>query len=95
MLDQGIIQHSTSPFTSPIWIVPKKLDASGKQKWRLVIDCRKLNEKTINDKYPLPLIDEILDKLGKSQYFATLDLASGFHQVEMNPEDIELSLIHI
>ncbi|EEZ99857.1 Retrovirus-related Pol polyprotein from transposon 17.6-like Protein [Tribolium castaneum] len=89
MLTQGIIRPSTSPWSSPIWIVKKKLDASGKKKWRLVVDYRQLNEKTVNDKYPLPNITDILDKLGKSIYFTTLDLASGFHQVQMNPDDIE------
>lgn len=88
MMDQGIIQDSISPWSSPIWIVPKKLDASGKRKWRLVVDYRKLNEETIDDKYPLPNISDILDKLGRSQYFTTLDLANGFHQIEMCSEDI-------
>lgn len=88
MLDQGIIRPSESAWSSPIWVVPKKTDASGKQKWRIVIDFRKLNEKTISDKYPIPNITDVLDKLGKCQYFTTLDLASGFHQVEMNPSDI-------
>lgn len=46
----------------------------GKPKWRLVIDYRKLNEVTIDDKFPIPNIDEILEKLGRSQYFTTLDL---------------------
>lgn len=89
MLDQGIIRHSTSPWSSPLWIVPKKTDASNKKKWRLVVDYRKLNEKTIDDKYPIPNIDEILDKLGRCMYFSTLDLASGFHQIEVNPKDVE------
>lgn len=88
MLEQDIIQPSTSPWSSPIWVVPKKLDASGQKKWRVVIDYRKLNEKTINDKYPLPNITSILDKLGKSQYFTTLDLASGFHQIELDADTI-------
>lgn len=88
MLNQGIIQHSDSPWSSPIWIVPKKMDASGKTKWRLVIDYRNLNSKTIDDKYPIPNITEILDKLGKCLYFSTLDLASGFHQIEIDPKDI-------
>lgn len=89
MLDQNIIRPSNSPWSSPIWVVPKKLDASGKQKWRVVVDYRGLNQKTIDDKYPLPNINELLDKLGKCQYFTTLDLASGFHQIEMDQEDIE------
>lgn len=88
MLDQNIIRPSDSAWSSPIWVVPKKGDASGKTKWRIVVDFRKVNEKTIDDKYPIPNITDVLDKLGKCQYFTTLDLASGFHQVEMDPADI-------
>lgn len=88
MLQQGIIHPSQSAWNSPIWVVPKKVDASGKNKWRLVVDFRKLNDKTIDDKYPIPNIADVLDKLGNCHYFTTLDLASGFYQVEMNPEDI-------
>lgn len=62
MIEQGIIRKSKSPYCSPIWIVPKKPDASNKQKYRLVIDYRDLNEITIDDKFPIPLMDEILDK---------------------------------
>lgn len=89
LLDNKIIQPSISPYSSPVWIVPKKLDASGRKKWRLVIDYRKLNEKTIEDKYPLPRIDEILDNLGRCTYFSTIDLAQGFHQIEMDQNSIE------
>lgn len=89
MLNQGIIQPSISPWSSPVWVVPKKIDASGKQKWRVVIDYRKLNELTINDKYPLPNISDLLDQLGKCEYFTTLDLASGFHQIEIDKKDIQ------
>lgn len=89
MLDNGIITHSVSPYSSPIWVVPKKTDASGKRKVRVVIDYRKLNEKTVNDKYPIPQIEDILDHLGKSVYFSTLDLKSGFHQIEMDPKHKE------
>lgn len=88
MLRQNIIRPSNSPWSSPIWVVPKKVDATQKQKWRIVVDYRKLNEKTIGDKYPLPNISDILDKLGKCQYFTTLDLANGFHQIEINEIDI-------
>jgi len=59
-----------------------------KTKWQLIIDFRKLNEKTIQDVYSLPNIDEILDHLGNARYFSTFDLASGFHQIGMNPKDI-------
>ncbi|XP_053686416.1 uncharacterized protein LOC128735958 [Sabethes cyaneus] len=89
MLADGIIKESISPYTSPVWVVPKKPDASGKKKFRLVIDYRKLNEKTINDKYPIPEITDILDKLGKAKYFSTIDLVSGFHQIQLAKEDTE------
>ena len=89
MLDQGIVTHSESPWNAPIWIVPKKADASGKPKFRIVIDYRKLNEKTIEDKYPLPQISDLLDKLGRCRYFSIIDLKSGFHQIEMDPESRE------
>lgn len=88
MLNNNIIRPSTSPYSAPIWIVPKKDDASGEKKWRLVIDYRKLNDKTIDDKYPIPNMEEILDKLGRSMYFTTLDLAKGFHQVEIDERDV-------
>lgn len=87
MLDQGIIQNSNSPWSSPVWVVPKKLDASGQQKWRVVVDYRKLNDISVGDAYPLPNIEDILDRLGQATYFSTLDLASGFHQIQMDPKD--------
>lgn len=89
LLDSGIVRNSSSPYSSPIWVVPKKPDASGIRKVRVVIDYRKLNEKTINDKFPIPQIEEILDNLGKSTYFSTLDLKSGFHQIPMDKNSQE------
>lgn len=88
MLKDGIIRESTSPYNSPIWIVPKKQDFSNIQKWRIVIDYRKLNDITIEDRFPIPNIEDIFDKLGNSQYFSTIDLAKGFHQIEMDPSHI-------
>lgn len=55
--------------------------------WRCVLDFRKLNEITVPDSYPLPLINEILDQLGNAKYFTTLDLFSGFHQIFLDEGD--------
>ncbi|XP_033363072.1 uncharacterized protein LOC117241209 [Bombus vosnesenskii] len=65
----------------------RKPDSQGNKRWRLVIDYRKLNDKTIGDAFPLPNITEILDQLGSAKYFSTFDLASGFHQIRMSQED--------
>lgn len=89
MEEQGIIRKSRSKYSSPLIVIPKKMDNSGKKKYRLVIDYRKLNEITVDDKYPLPNIDSILDKLGRAQYFTTLDLAKGYHQILVKEEDRE------
>ena len=85
--NSGIIGDSKPPYNSPLWIVPKKLDASGDKKWRVFIDFRALNEKVIWDAYPLPNNTDIVDHLGDAQYFSVLDLASGFHQVETHPDN--------
>ncbi|XP_055374910.1 uncharacterized protein MAL13P1.304-like [Condylostylus longicornis] len=87
MLKQGIIKESNSPYNSSLWIVQKKADSSGQKKWRIVIDYRKLNEVTVDDKFPIPNIETILDQLRRTQYFTTLDLAKGFHQILVREED--------
>lgn len=87
MLTDGIIRPSISQWNAPLLIVPKKIDASGKQKLRIVIDFRKLNDLTIGDSFPLPNIIDILDQLGNAKYFSTLDLASGYHQIPMQEEN--------
>jgi hypothetical protein len=83
--EDGIIVKSDSPWNSPLLVVPKKLGPDGKRKWRLVVDFRKLNEKTIGNAYPLPEITEILDQLGQSKYFSCLDMVMGYHQIELAP----------
>lgn len=95
LLDDGIIRPSRSAWTSPVWIVPKKSDASGEKKFRMVVDYRKLNEKTISDRYPMPEINYVIDQLKGQQYFITLDLASGFHQIKMKESDIEKTAFSI
>lgn len=91
LLKEEVIQPSCSPWCSPILLVPKKPDATGKRKWRLCIDFRNVNTKTINDAYPLPNISDILEQLGKASYFSTLDLERGYWQVEMDPQDREIT----
>lgn len=88
LLTNDIIQESGSPYNSPLWIEPKKAEAQGRKRWRLVLDFRELNAKTIGDAYPLPNISDILDQLRSAKYFTTLDLASGFHQIRMDPDDV-------
>lgn len=83
MLEEGIIRRSASQWNAPLLVVPKKPDASGKPRLRIVIDFRRLNNLTIGDSFPLPNITDILDQLGNAKYFTTLDLASGYHQIPM------------
>lgn len=88
--DQSILFLKTLvTIERPLQIVPKKPDSKGNPRWRMVIDYRRLNEKTIGDAYPLPNITDILDQLGSAKYFSIFDLASGFHQIQMKQEDAD------
>jgi len=82
LLDQGVIKESHSPYAAPNVLVRKK-----DQSLRLCVDYRRLNAKTVRDAYPLPRLLEIFDALSGAQYFSTLDLASGYHQITMEPSD--------
>ena len=84
MLEQRVIEPSESPWVSPIVLVQKRDGGV-----RFCVDYRKLNQVTKLDEFPLPRIDDTLDLLTGSRHFSTLDLASGYWQVEMEPSSKE------
>jgi hypothetical protein len=88
MLDKGIIEPSISPCSSSIVLVQKKTK-DGSTKYRLCIDYRAPNAVTKPDAYPIPNIVDTLDSLGHSKIFSVLDMASGYHQIEMEPQSRE------
>ncbi|GJS04093.1 putative nucleotidyltransferase, ribonuclease H [Tanacetum coccineum] len=83
LLERGFIQPSVSPWGAPVLFVKKK-DGS----MRLCIDYRELNRVTIQNRYPLPRIDDLFDQLQGAKYFSKIDLRSGYHQLQVRPEDI-------
>ena len=91
MQQDGVIRPSTSPWSSPVVIVRKR-DGSH----HFCVDYRGLNAVTKADTFPLPRIDDLLDQLGGARYFSTLDLASGFWQIQMEPASREkAAFVHI
>jgi len=78
MLQSGTVQVSSSPYASPVVLVKKK-DGS----WRLCVDYRELNGMTVKDRFPIPLIEDLMDELGGSVVFSKIDLREGYHQVRL------------
>lgn len=78
MFDNGIMQHSCSPL-----LVGKK-DGT----WRLCVDYRELNKHTIKEKFPIPIVEELIDELASSVIFSKIDLRAGYHQLRVCDEDV-------
>ena len=86
MEEQGVISPSSSPYNSPLILVPKR-DGG----FRPYIDFRRLNEITIPDRYPMPVLSEVLSNLGGMRVFSTLDMLSGFWQIKLEEESKPLT----
>ena len=83
LLDDKVIEHSNSPWASPIVMVRKPRE----DKWRMCIDYRALNKITVPDVYPLPAIDQLLYNMRDAKVFTTMDLQSAYNQIVVAPED--------
>lgn len=79
---QGIIRRSSSAFSSPVVLI-KKADGS----WRFHVDYRALNERTVKEKFPIPIVDELHGVV----LFTKMDIRSGYYQVRMHPDDVHMT----
>jgi hypothetical protein len=83
LLQAGLIQKSTSPFGAPVLFVKKKTG-----EFRMCVDYRVLNKVTITNIYPLPRIDDLLDRMQGVKVFSSLDILSAYHQIRLVDDDV-------
>ena len=81
MLANDIIEPANSPYASPIVLV-RKADNT----WRVCVDYRRLNAKTVFDATPMPRVDELIDKVGGAKFITTIDLSKGYWQIKLTEE---------
>jgi hypothetical protein len=82
MMQNGIIKPSQSPYASPVLLVKKK-----DRTWRFCLDYRHLNAQTMKNKYPMPIVDELIDELARGKWFSKLDFRASYHQICINPSE--------
>lgn len=86
LLEDGIIEPSDSPWGAPVVVVPK---ADGSL--RLCTDLRKRNDQTIPDPFPMPRIEQVIDKVGKSKFLTKVDMTCGYCQIKIEDNSIPLT----
>ena len=85
-LAADLIQHSTSSYSSPLGVIPKKSGGV----W-ITVNCKKLNQNSSLSQLPTPRVDQVLDSLGKGQVFSLSDLVSSFHQITAHKDAVPLT----
>src|SRR5277367_314991 len=90
LLKKGLIRESVSPWGAPVLFVPKKTPGE----WRMCIDYRMLNSKTVKNAYPLPRIQDCIDKLGRACHLSSIDLTSGYWQIRNAEQDIPKTAVN-
>ena len=86
-LATGLIQHSTSPSSSPLVVIPEKSGGV-----RITVNCKKLSQISTLSQLPTPRVDQVLDSLGKERVFSLFDLVSSFHQITVHKDAVPLTV---